>query len=139
MPAFESRTLTITIQAPAERIYAFVSDPRNLPRWAAGLARSVSEEDGLWRVETADGPVGVRFVEQNPFGVLDHHVTFPSGEEVVVPMRVIANGPGADVIFTVFRTAAMSEQQLAADAAMVGRDLLTLKELLELEAAPGSS
>ena len=34
----------------------------------------------------------------NDFGVLDHHVTLSTGEEVFVPMRVIPNGSRSEVI-----------------------------------------
>ncbi|WP_341855056.1 SRPBCC family protein [Brachybacterium sp. GPGPB12] len=35
-----SRHLSIVIDRPWRRVYEYVSDPRNLPRWAAGLAGS---------------------------------------------------------------------------------------------------
>jgi uncharacterized protein YndB with AHSA1/START domain len=43
------------VRQPAE-VYEFASDPRNLPRWAAGLARSEVRKDGdEW---VADAPFG---------------------------------------------------------------------------------
>lgn len=32
---FESRTLSITIACNFQKVYEFVSNPENLPRWAA--------------------------------------------------------------------------------------------------------
>jgi hypothetical protein len=46
-------------------------------------------------------------------------------------MRVIANGEGSEVLFTLFRTAGMSDAQFAADAQWVERDLAELKRFLE--------
>jgi hypothetical protein len=40
-----------------------------------------------------------RFVKRNEFGVLDHYVNPAPGVEVYVPMRVLANGSGSEVIF----------------------------------------
>ena len=46
-------------------------------------------------------------------------------------MRVVANGTGAEVMFTLLRTPGMTEDAFAADAAAVERDLKALKALLE--------
>ena len=75
--------------------------------------------------------VKVRFVERNPFGVLDHYVRVDSGPEVYMPMRVFPNGEGAEVLITVFRQAGVSDEKFAEDTHWVRRDLEALKTLLE--------
>ena len=72
----------------------------------------------------------IRFTGRNPFGVMDHHVALGTGTEVHVPMRVVPNGAGAEVLVTLFRRPGMSDEAFAADAAWVRRDLLALKALL---------
>ena len=101
-------------RAPAE-VYAYVSDPNNLPKWASGLS----------------GAVKVRFVERNPYGVLDHYVKANSGPEVYMPMRVFPNGEGSEVLITVFRQPGTSEEKFGEDTVWVRRDLEALKVLLE--------
>ena len=105
----------MTIERPAGEVYAFVCDPKNLPRWASGLSAAVK----------------VRFVERNAFGVLDHYVKVDSGPEIYVPMRVFPNGEGAEVLLTVFRRPGTSEEKFAEDTHWVRRDLEALKQLLE--------
>jgi len=105
----------MTIERPAGEVYAFVSDPKNLPTWASGLSAAVK----------------VRFVERNPFGVLDHFVRVDSGPEVYMPMRVFPNGEGAEVLITVFRQPGVSDEKFAEDTHWVRRDLEALKALLE--------
>lgn len=73
----------------------------------------------------------MRFAERNSFGVLDHYVTVAPGAEVYVPLRVIANGTGSEVIFTLFRLPEMTEEKFAEDQKLVEQDLGTLKNLLE--------
>jgi hypothetical protein len=46
-------------------------------------------------------------------------------------MRVVPNGAGSEVLFTLFRSPAMSDDKYAEDASLVDRDLQTLKRLLE--------
>ena len=129
--AFESRTLSITIACPPRKVYEFVSNPENLPRWAAGLCKSVRKSDSGWIADTPQGPVKIRFAEKNDSGVLDHYVTLAQGVEIYVPMRVVPNGSGSEVIFTLFKTPEMSDKQFAEDAGMVQRDLKALKGVLE--------
>ena len=127
----QSRTLSVSINCPADRVYAFVSNPENLPGWAAGLCRSVSKSDAGWIVETTRGPMNLRFAERNDLGVLDHYVSPAPGVEVYVPMRVLPNGSGSELLFTLFQLPGMSDGKFAEDAGLVTRDLETLKAMLE--------
>ena len=108
-------TVRMTIERAPLDVYNFIADPKNLPKWASGLNAAVK----------------VRFVERNKYGVLDHYVSVDSGPEVYVPMRVLPNGEGAEVLLTVFRQSGTSEEKFAEDTQWVRRDLEALKELLE--------
>ena len=99
---------------PAEDVYAYASDPANIPTWAPGLGTSIERVGDEWFVGTGDGRVRVAFAAPNPFGVLDHEVTLPSGEVVSIPMRVIADGDACEVVFTLRRQPAMSDARLRA-------------------------
>ena len=126
-----SKTVSVSIGRAPRDVYEFVSNPENLPRWAAGLGRSVSQVKGRWIVQTSSGPMGIRFVDRNDVGVLDHVVTLASGEEILVPMRVVRNETGSEVMVTVFRLPGMSAEKFAEDVTLVQRDLDTLKSTLE--------
>ena len=127
----ESRHLSVHIDRPVPEVYAFVSDPRNLPRWAPGLGSSVVREDGEWFVETPEGRARVTFAPNNEYGVLDHEVVTPSGETVYVPLRAIADGDGCEVVFTVRRAPGMTDAEFDRDAGLVSADLALLKKVLE--------
>lgn len=108
------------------------SEPANLPKWAQGLGGSIEEIDGQWVAESSPmGRVVVAFTPHNELGVLDHDVTLPSGETVHNPVRVIADGRGSEVVFTLRRQPGMSDADLRRDADMVTADLARLKELME--------
>ncbi len=127
----ETRHIGVRIERDAEDVYEFCVDPANLPRWAAGLSGSIEQVDGRWFAESPMGRVEVRFAPRNPFGVLDHRVTFADGRVFDNPMRVISDDDSADVVFTLRRREDMSEKEFEADAAAVLEDLLALKSLLE--------
>jgi hypothetical protein len=126
----EARQLSVSIELSTELAYAFLAEPSNFPQWASGLG-ALHESNGQWIAETPDGPMRLRFSEKNAFGVLDHWVSPPAGAEIYIPMRVVANGAGSELIFTLFRQPAMTQEKFEADAAWVARDLQTAKKLLE--------
>jgi hypothetical protein len=126
-----SKTLSLSIDAPLKKAYDYISDAANLPAWAPGFFLSVERVEGKWVAKTTVGPVGIRFADRNPFGILDHYVTVESGPETANPMRLIPNGTGCELLFTLFRTPEMSEPQFAEDAATVLKDLTNLKAILE--------
>ena len=64
-------------------------------------------------------------------GVLDHDVTLPDGTVVHNPLRVLANGRGSEVVFTLFRRPGTSDADFTADVEAVGRDLDRLAALLD--------
>jgi len=82
-------------------------------------------------METSGGAMAIKLAPQNDLGVLDHYLTPAGGETVYVPMRVVANGSGSEVLFTLFRLPGVGDEDYAADAALVRQDLDTLKGLLE--------
>ncbi|MGX9294372.1 SRPBCC family protein [Tsukamurella paurometabola] len=122
----ESRHISVVIPRSAAEVYAFAREPKNLVRWAAGLATGVrSDGDDL----VADSPMGevrVRFAPDNTFGVLDHDVTLPDGTVVNNPLRVLAHPDGAEVLFTVRRLGA-SDADFDRDCATVLSDLERLR------------
>jgi hypothetical protein len=134
MATFESQIISLRIERDPRSVYAYAAEPANLAQWASGLGSALLRDGERWIVQTPAGPAGVRFSPPNEYGVLDHTVTLSSGAEIYVPLRVIANGAGSEIQLTLFRLPAMTDEQYAADAAQVRRDLTALKQLLETEA-----
>ena len=126
--------LSVHVDRSAPQVYRFVADPERLPQWAAGLGGSIEQRDGRWFADSPMGEVEVRFVPENPFGVLDHDVTLPDGTTVTNPLRVLPDGSGCEVVFTLRRAEGVSDEAYDADATAVRSDLATLRRLME--AAP---
>jgi len=125
------RHISISIERSPDEVYQFAKNPENLPRWAAGLASGIDRIGDDWVADSPMGLVTVRFVADNELGVLDHEVLLPSGVSVYNPVRVLANGSGSEVVFTLFRQPGTADDAFEADARAVARDLETLKLLLE--------
>lgn len=126
-----TRHVSQVIQRDPSEVYAFMTEPMNLPHWAAGLAQSEVTQDGdRLLVDSPMGRVTVAFTSRNDLGVLDHTVTLPDGTEVYNPLRVIPHPDGAEVIFTI-RQLNASDEDFDRDTDMVRADLETLNSLLE--------
>ena len=123
--------LSVGVNRAPDQVYAYAGNPENLPAWAAGLGNGIKRAGNDWQVDTPQGKVTLRFAPPNIYGVLDHTVVLPDGAEVHVPMRVLANGDGSEVVITLYRQPEMDDAAFARDIGMIERDLATLKALLE--------
>ena len=128
---FEVRNISVSIRCRPADVYAFIASGENIPRWAKGLATTARRVGDEWQV---DGPLGtatVRFAPSNELGVADHDVTLETGATVHNPIRVVPNGTGSTVVFTLLRLPDMSDEKFEEDADAVAADLEGLKALLE--------
>lgn len=132
MTTLAARIIHTSIQRDWHAVHAFAAKPENMPLWASGLAAGLTRDGADWIAD--GGPIGnvrVRFAPPNEFGVIDHRVTLPDGTVVDNALRVIQNGDGAEVMFTLLRQPAMDDAAFESDAAHVARDLEALKRLME--------
>jgi hypothetical protein len=128
----ESRHISVHVDRSAEAVYAYAADPAHLPAWAPGLCTAIEQQgDGRWVAESGMGRIVIDFAPPNPFGVLDHDVTLSTGETFHNPMRVLPDGDGAELVFTVRRQPGMTDADFDRDTAAVRTDLTALKQLLE--------
>ena len=126
-----SHTLSVSIARKPPDIARFVADPRNLPQWAGAFCKSVRPDGERWIVQTDEGEFGLRFMAAVEHGIVDHVVEIAEDVQVHVPMRVVPNGEGSEVLFTLFRLPAMTEFRWQRDLDMVNADLQRLKAVME--------
>jgi hypothetical protein len=127
-----SRTFSVSINHEWKALYALIWRPEFFPRWASGLSKSDLRRQGdMWVTDGPDGPISIRFTDHNDYGIMDHHVVIDAGSEIYVPLRVIPNGDGAEVVLTLFRQPDMDEDRFSSDVKCVMRDLRKLKALIE--------
>lgn len=92
----ESRHLGIHIDRSAADVYAYASDPANLPAWAHGLGATIEKVADTWIADSSPlGRVTVAFTPDNDLGVLDHRVTLPSGRPSTTRSASSPTAPGA--------------------------------------------
>ncbi|WOS61258.1 SRPBCC family protein [Sinorhizobium fredii] len=131
MTTMAARIIHISIERDWRDVYAFMADHAKMPLWASGLSSGLTRDGDEWIAPGELGNARVRFAPDNALGVVDHLVTLENGTKVHNALRVVPNGDGAEVMFTLLRQAEMSKEHFAADAAWVEKDLAALKTILE--------
>ncbi|TXH80612.1 MAG: SRPBCC family protein [Rhizobium sp.] len=131
MSTMSAKIVHLSIDRDWREVYGYASRPENMPLWASGLASGLTPDGDEWIAEGTLGSARVRFAPRNDLGVIDHRVTLASGLQVYNALRVVPNGDGCEVMFTLLRLPGMDDERFAADAEHVMRDLQTLKELME--------
>lgn len=121
-----AHTLSISIDRSPADVIAYAGDPSRLPEWS--FLESVEPDGDGWTAVAAGATSRITFTTANAFGVLDHDVTLSDGTVVPVPMRVIPNGTGAEVLITTFERPGVD---VSADLDAVRSDLAALKDVLE--------
>lgn len=124
-----ARTYSISIARDWRELYEAIWRPEIFPKWASGLTESELRPNGSeWIADGPDGSVTVRFTPHNEFGVMDHFLDTGDDQPVHIPLRIIQNGDGADVMLTLFRQPGMSDEDFSRDAKWITRDLRRLRD-----------
>ncbi len=125
-------TKRITIDAPFEQVTADLADPLTHPEWAteffAGPARTTSEQEVLANVPRMGGDVRMKVEGDPTTGRIDLYlapVGAPFGPPL--PVRVLPNGDGVDVLFTLARAPDLTDAEWEAGLAAMQRELENLK------------
>ncbi|HEX9853295.1 MAG TPA: SRPBCC family protein [Woeseiaceae bacterium] len=125
-----AHTVSVAVGVRPDAAYAYISDPTNLPLWAPGFIKSIQWRDDVWIAQTTLGAARFRFAPANAYGILDHDVELPTGT-FHNPMRVIPNGSGCEILFTLLQLPGSSDEQFKVDLETVRADLRTLRDILE--------
>jgi hypothetical protein len=126
-----AHTSTITIKAPPKAVVEFVANPENLPKWAVVFCRSLRREGSRWIVTTPEGDMAIRYESDAKTGVIDMYVTVSPGVESAAFTRVLANGEGAEYVFTFFQPPGLPDEDFRSQTEALKKELGVLQRLLE--------
>jgi uncharacterized protein YndB with AHSA1/START domain len=126
-----SITKSVSIDAPRDRVFAFLADAANWPQWAIVNVKSVKRADHQWwDMETPAGMAKLRIRPNEEFGVLDHDFNAPEASWTV-PARVVPNGTGCEFMITFFQPPSFTKEFFEEQAALLDKELAQLKSLME--------
>jgi hypothetical protein len=120
----QAQTRSIAIDATPSSVHEFMSAPGNIPRWAPKFATEVHRDGERWIATSARGDAEI---------VVDSH---PSARTVDILSaadrtrgafaRVLPNGSGCEVLFTLFFAADASAEAIATQMTIVDEELAAI-------------
>jgi hypothetical protein len=111
------------LPAPPDRVFDYMSDVRNLPRWATEFARDLRREDGRWIVRNNLGELIFEIRADQSTGVIDMLAGPTLDELAVFPTRVVALADGSTAYsFTMFQAPGMPDELFESQHASLQRE-----------------
>jgi hypothetical protein len=139
MATLHTHTLTVTIDAPLVKVATDLADPTTHPSWAtefyAGPVRPAGGGEFVAPVPMMGGEVRHRIDADTARGIVDLYFAPPGAAYgPPIPVRLIPNGDGVDVLWTLARFPGLSDQAWQQGLAAMARELQALKHRHETQA-----
>jgi hypothetical protein len=144
MATLHTHTLTVTIDAPLAQVAADLADPTTHPEWAAefyeGPVRPADGDEFTAPVPMMGGQVRHKINADIQKGILDLYFA-PQGAAYgpPIPVRLVPNGDGVDVLWTLARFPGVSDQAWEQGLASMARELQALKRRHETRTGANAS
>ena len=127
----KSNYFSIRIERGVDEVYRFITDTSKLGLWAQGLRSAAWKPSHTAVGESSAGPIEVCFTEQIDLGICDLSITTPDGQVIECPMRVVRDGTGSEVVFTLPADAIAGPERREQLGAAIAADLNRLRRAIE--------
>jgi hypothetical protein len=124
-----SRTHSLSLAAPPDRVFAFLSRIENLPKWATLFCQALRRDpQGRHWITTPQGDILFRIEADAATGVIDMFGGPSEGAMACWPARVVGQPDGGSLfLFTAFQYPGMSDEAFAAQCAGLEREFPHIK------------
>jgi hypothetical protein len=130
-----SETVTTILDAPQERVFAYMADIRHLPEWATEFARELREDGDGYRVVNNLGEFLFEIRADEDTGVVDMFAGPTRDEMAIFPTRAVALPDGrTSFSFTMFQGPGMPDELFDSQHASLKRELENLERILAQDA-----
>jgi hypothetical protein len=126
-----SDTRSVFVDCDSQKAFKFVSSLDNLPKWEPSVCTKVTKEGGQYLCDTPAGEHGIRAEANSSLGVIDRYLSLTRDEELMLPMRIIPNGSGCEVLSTIFHHSDISNDEYTRRVRLMEEELSSLKNILE--------
>jgi len=124
----EHRTVTAVVDAPRERVFGYLADIENLPKWATEFARELKHEDGRAKVVNGLGEFFFSIDADEGTGVIDMYAGPSDDELALFPTRVVPLPGGRSAYtFTMFRGPEMPRELFESQYASLAREFENIR------------
>lgn len=127
-----TNTVTAYFNAPRDKVFAYVADIENLPRWATGYCKELRKEGDDYKVVTPLGELYFRIDADPITGVVDM-VSGPEKETMATyPVRVATMPDGGSLLlFTALQMPGRSDEDFAADCRGLKAEFENIRQAVE--------
>jgi hypothetical protein len=130
-------TVTTTLAAPPDDVFAYLADIKTLPEWATEFARELRLVNGRYKVVNGLGEFFFEIRADAESGVIDMLAGPDEDALICFPTRVVATPAGGSAYtFTMFQAPGQPDEQFEDQHASLLREFENLKRRFgELPAA----
>lgn len=128
-----SQAISVQIARPFDDVYAFLAKPSNFAKWGLIPDEGMTHIGGRdYLLQMPSGEAVLRFIEPNPYGVLDYWL-FPPGAEPgpATSVRLVPNGEGSEFMILWLQREGHDDVKFQSEIDWLTADIGVLKSLLE--------
>ncbi len=127
-----TNTVTAYFNAPRDRVFAYLSEVENLPRWATGFCQELKKVGGDHKIVTPMGELFFRIDADPKTGVIDM-ASGPDKETMPPwPVRVAALPDGGSLLlFTALQMPGVSDENFAAQCRELKAEFENIRQAVE--------
>jgi hypothetical protein len=123
-----SRTVTAVLSAPRDRVFSYLAEIDNLPRWATEFARELKVVDGRHKVVNGLGEFFFEIRADPETGVIDMLAGPEQDQLALFPTRVVELGPEQSAfMFTMFQWPGQPDDLFESQYASLQRELANIE------------
>jgi hypothetical protein len=127
MATMKHSTHSVTIEAPFDIAWDYLSDWRNQTEWATGFVKGIRKEANQIIMTTPDGDVSIEWRTNREFGLID--LIFPGNS--VTPTRLTAIGDSLVYTFTFSLPVQVPDEVFQQGQASMDEEMANLKRIVE--------
>lgn len=125
-------TTTAYFNAPREKVFSYLSNVENLPRWATGFCRELKQEGDSHKVVTPMGELYFRIDADPKTGVVDMSSGPDKDTMATFPVRVAALPDGGSLLlFTNVQMPGVPDEIFAAQCQELKAEFENIRQAVE--------
>jgi hypothetical protein len=125
------RTLSLHLRAPKAKVFGYLADILNVPKWATEFCKKLEVENGNYWVTTGAGKILFRIVADEKTGVIDFKGGPSPSQMETWPARVVELPDRSCLfLFSILQGPGVSDAMLEGQCAQLTKEFANIKAAL---------
>lgn len=127
-----ANTTTGRFKAPSEKVFNFLSNADNLPKWATGFCKELIREGSDYKVVTTEGTVYFDIQSDHKTGIIDMYTGVSKDAMTRWPGRVTDDNTGGSVFaFTAIQMEGVTNAEFAQQCAGLKEEFENIRRMVD--------